>query len=121
MNVETENDISNMQNDIRWLARGPVDAAKSYCGFLSRGMRFRSKRLDRMTQNSGVMVTAKTSTFARAGDTTPVLDNVTYYGRIIDIIELNYSGQFLVVLFKCEWVDVFLKMEFRRIGMAIQL
>jgi hypothetical protein len=78
MNVETENDISNMQNDIRWLARGPVDAAKSYCGFLSRGMRFRPKRLDRMTQNSGVMVTAKTSTFARAGDTTPVLDNVTY-------------------------------------------
>jgi hypothetical protein len=107
MKLEMENNISNIKNDIRWLARGPVDAAKSYRGFISRGMRFRPKRLDRMTQNSGVMVTAKTSTYPRAGDANPVLDDVTYYGRIIDIIELNYSGQFPVVLFKCEWIDVF--------------
>ena len=31
---------------------------------------------------------------------------MTYYGRIIDIIQLNYSGQFSVDLFKCEWVDI---------------
>ena len=37
------------------------------------------------------------------------LGDVTYYGRIIDIIELNYSGNFSVVLFKCEWVDVISK------------
>jgi hypothetical protein len=53
------------------------------------------------------MVTAKTSSYARTGDANPVLCDVTYYGRIIDIVELNYSGQFSVVLFKCEWVDVF--------------
>jgi hypothetical protein len=85
------NDISNIENDSRWLAWGPVDAAKSYRSFTSRGMCFRPKRLDRMTQNSGVMVTAKTSTYVAVGDANPVLDNVMYYERIIDIIELNYS------------------------------
>lgn len=29
------------------------------------------------------------------------------YGRVIDIVELNYSEQFSVVLFRCEWVNVF--------------
>jgi hypothetical protein len=52
------------------------------------------------------VLTAKTFSYAGASDARPVLGNVTYYGRIIVIIELNYSGNFSVVLFKCEWVDV---------------
>ena len=31
--------------------------------------------------------------------------NLPYYGKLVNIIELNYSGRF-VTLFKCNWVDI---------------
>ena len=97
MDLERKNGIDSIKEDIRWLACGPVQVAKRYRGFITRGIRFRPKRLDR--------VTTKTSSYATAADANPILGNVTYYGRVIDIIELNYV-KFSVVLFKCAWVDV---------------
>ena len=46
-----------------------------------------------MTQNSGVVNTSE-------------VGSVNYYGRVRDIIKLDYYGNFRVVLFKCDWVDV---------------
>ena len=31
---------------------------------------------------------------------------VPYYGKLVDIIELNYQGQFTVTLFKCSWENM---------------
>ncbi|KAF2303749.1 hypothetical protein GH714_023161 [Hevea brasiliensis] len=47
----------------------------------------------RLTQNSGVVNISE-------------VGGVNYYGRIQDIIELNYYGAFKVVMFKCDWFDV---------------
>lgn len=106
MDLERKNGICSVKNDHRWLARGPIGPAKRYRAFNTRGFWFRPKHLDGVTQNSGVVLSAKTSSYTKSSDTNPILGDLTYYGRVIDIIELNYSGQFSVVLFKCEWVDV---------------
>ena len=47
----------------------------------------------RLTQNSGVVNVSE-------------VGGTNYYGKLRDIIELNYYGHFKIVLFKCDWVNV---------------
>ena len=54
------------------------------------------------TQNSGVMVVEKTQSYTSSSDTRPMVRDVVYYGRIINMVELDYYGDFEVVLFRCE-------------------
>nr|KAJ0222218.1 hypothetical protein LSAT_V11C200094810 [Lactuca sativa] len=44
--------------------------------------------------------------YSSSRDRRPVEGVNNYYGKLTDIIELNYSGMIRVVLFKCEWVDI---------------
>ncbi|KAL7617786.1 hypothetical protein Lser_V15G02761 [Lactuca serriola] len=94
--------------DLKWLARGPLRSVQRYSGYLVKGYRFHTKNREKSlrTQNSGVVVTIEGANYASSRDTRPVHSVINYYGKLSDIIELNYSGQIRVVLFKCEWVDI---------------
>ena len=48
---------------------------------------------------------ALTTSFASSKDEHPITTNVAYYGRITDMIELDYYGHFKVVLFRCDWFE----------------
>ncbi|KAK9287534.1 hypothetical protein L1049_015955 [Liquidambar formosana] len=86
-----------VRTDLQWLAKGP-DTILGKCNrFVINGYRFRTKDVNEQskTQNRGVVVTARTTND----------EDVTYYGKLIDIIELNYYGTRKVVLFQCDWVQ----------------
>ncbi|XP_035843728.1 uncharacterized protein LOC110929331 isoform X4 [Helianthus annuus] len=93
--------------DLRNLASGPAEFVKKYKGFIINGFRFHTKDLEqnRKTQNSGVMLEAMTNSFSSAKDNNPIMGDVTYYGILNDIIELEYAVDRKVVLFHCDWIS----------------
>ena len=64
--------------------------AKQFKRYVINGVKFRTKDSEttRKTQNNGVCIVTE--------------GGVTYYGVLIDIIELNYSNEYRYVLFKCQ-------------------
>ncbi|KAF2308873.1 hypothetical protein GH714_022479 [Hevea brasiliensis] len=88
-------DGTSVSNDIVSLGIGPNKVAKRFSGFIINGIRFHTSAREeqRLTQNSGVVNISE-------------VGGVNYYGRIQDVIELNYYGAFKVVMFKCDWFDV---------------
>ncbi|XP_020082508.1 uncharacterized protein LOC109706120 [Ananas comosus] len=88
-------DNPTISQKVATLGRGPNKVARRLSGFIINGFRYHtiSREENRKTQNSGVVNTSE-------------IDGVNYYGRLRDIIELNYYGNFKVVLFKCDWIDV---------------
>ncbi|XP_077246449.1 uncharacterized protein LOC143886385 [Tasmannia lanceolata] len=97
-----------LSEKLRWLAGGPSTVVTKYKGFISRGFRFHTKSRERLrkTQNSGVVVTASTRSFSSSKERNPMAGDVSYYGFLTDIIELNYYGRLKALLFKCDWFDV---------------
>lgn len=82
------------------LSRGPTTYVTSYNGYLINGYRFRIEDRDKSlkTQNCGVVV---------VGDTGAETEKRDYYGVLTEIIELQYVGGHRVVLFRCNWYDVY--------------
>jgi hypothetical protein len=73
--------------------RGPKETTVRYNRYMVNGKMFRTVAHDvgKRTQNSGVCV--------------PTVDGLTYYGKLTDIIEVEYYDRTKYVMFKCDWVD----------------
>ncbi|XP_010436656.1 PREDICTED: uncharacterized protein LOC104720449 [Camelina sativa] len=95
-------DYEDKDKTFKLLAYGPRSIARSYTGYIVNGMRFHTKSVHRLNQNSGVYYEATTMCRSSAGHTAQVVDVVSYYGRIVDIILLDYNV-FYVPIFRCQW------------------
>ncbi|XP_062080492.1 uncharacterized protein LOC133785257 [Humulus lupulus] len=102
-----DNGDDRVSEDLRCLANGPNNIFIQFKRYLINGFRFHTKEIEKnlRTQNSGVIMTAKTQSFASSRDPNPVFGEVTFYGILTDIIVLDYSLGNRVVLFKCDWIS----------------
>ena len=104
MNPDTMNEMST---DLKFLARGPLDNATRFTAYNINGFKFRTLAREEglKTQNSGVFLTSNTSCVSSSVDGNLRQADLPYYGKLEDIIEINYYGRFSVILFKCKWAD----------------
>lgn len=104
MNPDIANTIST---DMEFLARGPMIDARRFTAYNINGFKFQtlSREQGLKTQNSRVFLTSNTSCIASSAGRNARQAVLPYYGKVEDIIELNYYGRFKVVFFKCQWAD----------------
>jgi hypothetical protein len=73
--------------------RGPREIAVRYSKYVVNGKLFRMLAFDvgKSTQNSEMCV--------------PTVDGNMYFGKLIEVIEVEYFDRTKCVLFKCKWAD----------------
>ncbi|KAF9588114.1 hypothetical protein IFM89_007590 [Coptis chinensis] len=86
---------------------GPSFTAMSYNRYTANGYAFYTSDSESTTttQNSGVSMRAVTSFRASAKDRNLIDDEVTYYGVVKRILELDYV-EFKKIVFYCDWVRI---------------
>nr|XP_017233155.1 PREDICTED: uncharacterized protein LOC108207204 [Daucus carota subsp. sativus] len=106
VSTEMVENPENISETIRWLAGKPSFSVLSYDGYLIDGVRYFTKDRDdaRVVQNSGVSLVASTVQVSSAKDMNPVECDMTFYGIIEEIWELDYYA-FKAPLFLCKWAD----------------
>jgi hypothetical protein len=74
-------------------SRGPMVSIVQYNKYVVNGKLFRTiaQNVGKRSQNNGVCV--------------PTFDDETYYGKLTQIIEVEYYDRTKYVLFKCDWAD----------------
>lgn len=101
--------MEDVPKEICTLANEPSMVATKYNSHSINGYNFHTKSYDEgrsVIQSSGVTLVAKTSSFSSSKDQNPQIGDVTYYGVITEILELDYHRMGNIVLFKCHRVDV---------------
>ncbi|KAL0544572.1 hypothetical protein IC582_019689 [Cucumis melo] len=91
---------------LRWIAHEPSPDVATYSGYIINGYYYHTKRRDdiRRVQNSGISIIATTMQVSSSKDKNPVMSDMTFYGVIREIWEIDYH-QLSFILFKCDWVD----------------
>ncbi|KAL6129629.1 hypothetical protein ACLB2K_072978 [Fragaria x ananassa] len=91
---------------VRWLSDKPSNEVLNYSGYTISRTLYTTKGKDdvRSTQNSGVYLVADTPQVASVRDKRMIIDEMSFYGVITEIWELDYE-KFRIPIFKCDWVD----------------
>ncbi|KAM3204328.1 pheromone-processing carboxypeptidase KEX1-like [Capsicum annuum] len=81
------------------LAEGPLHMVQLFNGYVINGYKFHTEEYgsNKSTINTGVCIKGSSHS----------ADNIDYYGRLIEILQLQYNALpfKLTVLFKCSWFD----------------
>ncbi|KAH0750560.1 hypothetical protein KY290_029792 [Solanum tuberosum] len=93
-------DDSRMMEDLLSISRGPTQYLRRSNGYVVNGYRFHIEDYDKKlrTQNCGVVV---------LGENDKDSENLDYYGVLTNVIELQFLMDIRVVLFRCNWFDVY--------------
>ena len=93
------------EEDVLDLSILPSTRTKSFKSMKAFGIHFQvsSAESNLVTADSGVTVTCETMQQNQAADANAILGEVTYYGKIEEILELNY-GRLKPILLYCNWV-----------------
>ena len=91
---------------MRWISNGPSPTVITYVSYFVNGIHYNTENRDsaRNVQNSGVCLVAKAMQIASAKDKNPIVTNMSFYGVIQEMWELNYIT-LKILMFKCNWVD----------------
>ncbi|KAA0053557.1 hypothetical protein E6C27_scaffold190G001230 [Cucumis melo var. makuwa] len=95
-----------VSDNLRWIAHGPHPIVTTYNSYAINGCHYHTKSQDKnkTVQNSGVSLVAKTMPVCSSKDKNPIIGEMSFYGVIEKIWELNYNS-FKVAIFKCDWVE----------------
>ena len=94
-----------VSDNLRWIAHDPNPFVIKYNNYAINRCRYHTKSHDqnRNLQNSGVSLVAKTMQVSNSKDKNPIIGDMSFYGVIQDIWELNYNT-LNVAVFRCDWV-----------------
>ncbi|TXG66340.1 hypothetical protein EZV62_007615 [Acer yangbiense] len=95
-----------ISDNLRWIAYGPRFEVMKYSGYDINDRRYWTKNRDmsKIHNNSGVMLVAKAMQIASSRDKNPVISDMSFYGVIQEIWDLDYN-KFRIPVFLCDWVD----------------
>ena len=98
-----EKDVSEK---LKLIVEVPTNQPFSFDGYVANGRHFNTKSLDdrRANKNSGIIIMVGTMQFSNAKDKNPIYGDMTYYGVVKEIWELDYRA-FWIPVFKCDWVE----------------